>query len=239
MGRESRRPPTCVLSLLIAGVAVVLLACCAAVRESSLPGTDARSLVRFPGADTLRAFEGLGDVSFAFDGERHRARIRSQLHPDGRFESDLHSLFGQVIMLIRSDRDSMDFIVGDMTYRSSGDGLPETVPFLRRYPFTSGDLVRILTGRTQRTACLGREPDSIAVDGRVGIHEWRCDSQHVRVTVSRRRGTLRRIVCVGERPARWRLALSSFEQGVAREIRFESEADNYFFIAFDQVMIRR
>lgn len=194
----------------------------------------AEQLYRFalPVSEPVAAF---GDVTVAYEGERHRGKISLWYKADTSFVCDLQTPWGTPLASIEGTPEGGRVTVGDQVRELEFDQPISSVYYFGTYPFTFRQLARILTGTYAHVLASRSAPDSAWSGAQHRILLWDDTTREVRLRVHRRTGRLRD-VCFSEEEdvPPWRLCLSRFENGRAKRMELQLDERNYFVVDYER-----
>ncbi len=184
--------------------------------------------------DTIYTFKASGDFMFTLRGEKYRGKIVVDFDEGYVFKCYLYAPFANSIASFISDSDSAKIIFSEESYRIGIREKVTSIPFLQNYPFTFKDIIRILTGRTYKSDSFLSDPIINKTDAKRRIYQWISDSLNILILASSRKEKIKNITYTNKEVP-WKLVLSSFKNGISKEIHFESGEKNYFSVMFNKL----
>lgn len=187
--------------------------------------------------DTVTTLKTFGDITFAYEGEIYQGKIGVVVHDTSEFTCRVYSPFGQTIASFMVDGDSARITVMDEQYMLDKNDSIHRIPFLRNFRFSVNDFVHIFTGRIYYTDFLYQHPDHIdESDKHQHVqYTWNLDSLDVSLLLQGRSEKDISVIYHEPLSVHWTLKMSSFKDGLSKEIYFKASKKNYFYIRFDKI----
>jgi hypothetical protein len=175
---------------------------------------------------------GAADVEVAVDGEVLRLKLGMRWRGDSAFVCDFYAPWGRPVASIVTDEAGGTVTAGEGERRYRfGERFGELAG-LGEFPFTFGELVRILSGQYQRWAGGAGVADSVATAGGSILLCWHSDSLATTVERVGRGCRARRCTYHRAGESAWTLTLARFEAGLPREADFRTDERNYFRLRY-------
>jgi hypothetical protein len=194
-------------------------------------------------ADSIESVEGNGEILLAQNGEQLSLSFDIRWHGDASFSAQFYGPMGISLAAIKSVTAARWLVqAGDTQYtQAPAQNIRVGSGFLD-YPLSWAELVAALTGRFPCLADLFSRPDSLFVDKKGTVLLWRSRSFSGRTVdisalVDNKTYRLTEITYKGGRSREEELAFSGFTNGHAKEIRFVSSSNNYFYVKYHTLTI--
>jgi hypothetical protein len=194
--------------------------------------------------DSLCSFKAFGDMKFSFHGQRLTAKIDIIWRSDSNFSIVLNSPWGgRLASIVADTSDQLTIRAGDSIIKRRIDDKIDLDGILN-YPFTFHEFLRITTGRNLCSRVVREPSDSLFMKGKKTLLVWYEDSVKgrpftVTATVDRKHFAITDVIYRRSSSPRWLLSVSSINGGEPEEFRFEDQYNNYFYLNYETVFVRR
>jgi hypothetical protein len=104
--------------------------------------------------------------------------------------------------------------------------------------------MQVMTCRLLDAGVLKKSPDSLIFDGKNSRCYWNNDliqenKFDVIAVISRKHSCVTDVVYRAAGSSKWEVDYSSFRDGVPKEIRFSDPNNNYFYLNYERIFLRR
>jgi hypothetical protein len=194
-------------------------------------------------ADSIESVEGNGEILLAQNGEQLSLSFDIRWHGDSSFNAQFYGPMGISLAAIKSVTAARWLVQsGDTQYTQAPSQNIRVGSGFLEYPLTWAELVAALTGHFPCLADLSSRPDSISVDKKGMVLLWkarRFSGRFVDISalVDNKTYRLTEISYKGGRSSGEQLAFAGFTNGHAKEIRFVSSSNNYFYVKYHALTI--
>jgi hypothetical protein len=222
-----------------AGPLMVLLLCarCTVPPAGGLAGWNS-AVRRSLGRGDILEINGSAECDLVLRGEKVRARATVHWEGDSQFTCDFHTSWGAPVASLRSGAEGGEIRVGESLHRFGLDQDVRSVPSLPDYPYTFGELIRIITGIHAFSVLALGEPDTVLADRKGRRYEWWNDSVVVVLDAAHRTGRMEGIRFVDPHDRARGVFYSGFRDGYSREIGLVADESNYFLLRYDHLAVR-
>lgn len=199
----------------------------------------------FESQDSLCHFEAFGQTKFTVNGQRFNAHIELTWKSDRDFKVEFYSPFGGLIGSMTPERSGCwNIVIGETQTKKCPNENVEMAPGQLKYPFTYDQFMKVMTCRLLDAAVLKKAPDSMSFDGKNGRCTWNNDKIRdntfdVTAIISRKHSSVTDVVYRAKGTSIWEVGYSSFREGVPKEIRFSDPNNNYFYLAYERIILRK
>lgn len=201
------------------------------------------SLTQIFSADSIESVEGSGEILLAQNGEQLSLSFDIRWKGDASFSAQFYGPMGMSLAAIKSVTAARWLVqTGDTQYTQAPTQNIRVGSGFLEYPLTWAELVAALTGHFPCLADLSSRPDSLFVDKKGTVLLWKARSFSGRAVdisalVDNKTYRLTEITYKGGRSSGEELAFSGFTNGHAKEIRFVSSSNNYFYVKYHTLTI--
>jgi hypothetical protein len=221
---------------------LIFLSC--AVRPPLTLDTARESLAPVFLADSIESVEGDGEIVLAQNGEQLSVSFDIRWQGDASFSAQFYGPLGMNLASVKSVT-ALRWLIqaGDTQYTQSPSQNIRVGSGFLEYPITWAELVAALTGRFPCRSDLSSRPDSMNVDKKGTLLLWKARSFSGRTVdisamLDNKTYRLTEITYKGGRNSGEELSFTGFAEGHAKEIRFVSSSDNYFYVKYHTLTIR-
>jgi hypothetical protein len=195
--------------------------------------------------DSLCSFKAFGDMKLSQHRERLTGKIDVLWNSDSNFSINFYSPWGGRVASIATADSTHELSIraGDSVVKKRMDD-KIALDGIIDYPLTFQDFIRIATGRILLSR-IDRVPnDSLVLKGNKAVLIWREDSMKgrpftVSAVVDRKHLAITDVIYRQSNSPRWQLSISSIKDGAPEEFHFEDQYNNYFYLNYETVIVRR
>jgi hypothetical protein len=195
-------------------------------------------------ADSIESVTGSGEILLAQNGEEFSLSFDLAWQGDASFSAQFYGPMGVNLASIKSVTASRWLLqAGDTQYTQSPSQNIRIGSGFLEYPLTWAELVAALTGRFPCLPDLSLRPDTMYVDKKGTFLLWRARSLAGRLAdisalLDNKTYRLAEIKYQGTKNKGAALVFSGFSNGRAKEIKFASSSNNYFYVKYHTLIIR-
>ena len=209
------------------------------------PADSAALLAPLISTDSVCALKGYGDVYLSSSGQRGKAKFDARWNGDSDCAIDLYTPFGGSLASMRSDS------TGDWTITQGGVSIKRLpsdpvalLPGAQPYPFSYAQFVSIVFGRLPSRRVLAQKPDTVLIEEKQAAIVWRSAGAQERpysitAHLNRKHSTVSDVFYADTTVNPWTLSFSSFTDGNAKEIRFNDNHSNYFYVKYERMISQK
>jgi hypothetical protein len=227
----------------IPALAACLICISCAVRPPLTIDTARQSLAPLFFADSLHSLDGSGDVVFARNGEQISASFDLQWDGDTSFSMQFYGPVGMMVASVKPIT-AMRWAItaGDSQYIEHPSKPIRIGQGFLEYRLTWEELLRALTGRYPCRDDMRERPDSMSAGRKMSVFAWTSrrflgTTTGISATVENKTCRLTEITYIAGKKGGVRMVFGGFNGGFAKEIKFSSSDNNYFYVKYRMVKI--
>ncbi len=203
-----------------------------------------KQLAQLARIDSVCLFKASGDMKFSIRGERHSAGIDIIWRSDSDFTVALYSpLGGTVASVVADSSGAWNISAGDSVLKKRATDMV-SVGGILDYSLTFEEFMRAATGRLLDSAIMRTPSDSLSIRGKKAFLYWPEDTLAGRrfgitAVIDRKHFSLTDVIYSRKGPSPWALSVASSKKGTPEEIRFQDRNNNYFYLKYGTVVVKR